>query len=312
MAHANADLLPDRAAESRVRLAALVARFAEGDGPNETAIGPLRLVRYAHPTGPIHVQQDAALWIVAQGRKALTLADETFAHGPDEGLLVSFDLPVVTCVVEASPQAPFFGVALALNPAEMAATLAGRASREAGGGPGLDRAVSVQPVTGDLLDAVGRLVGLLDRREDVRALAPLVLEEVRYRLLVGPHGALARQLARADPRAEAVARAIAWLREHHAERYALAALTREVGMSASALHRHFKAATGLTPLQYHKEIRLREARALMLGEGLTAAAAGHRVGYASPAQFSREYRRAFGAPPGRDVVDLRAGRGRAG
>ena len=162
-------------------------------------------------------------------------------------------------------------------------------------------------MTGDLLGAVARLVGLLGDPADARALGPLVLEEVRYRLLTGPHAGLAWQIARADPRAAAVAGAIGWLRDRYAEPYRLGALTRAVGMSASALHRHFRAATGMTPLQYHKAVRLREARALMLGGGLSASAAGHRVGYASPSQFSREYRRAFGAPPTRDVARLRGG-----
>ena len=306
---------PDRsappAALSRARLAALVARYAEGEGPTDTAVGPLRLVRYSHPTGPLHLQQGEALWVVAQGRKRLTLAGETFAHGPDEGLVVSFDLPVVTRVVEASPEAPFLGVALALDPVEMAATATARASSDGdAGGPerrGLGRGVSVRPVTGDLLGAVARLVGLLGDPSDARALGPLVLEEVRYRLLTGPHAGLAWQIARSDPRAAAVAGAIGWLRDHYAEPYRLGALTRAVGMSASALHRHFKAGTGMTPLQYHKEVRLREARALMLGGGLNASAAGYRVGYASPSQFTREYRRRFGAPPTRDVARLRGG-----
>ena len=131
-------------------------------------------------------------------------------------------------------------------------------------------------------------------------------KRVQYRLLAGPHGALARQVAKADPRLQAVAQAITWLKANYTEPYDLGTLRREVGLSASALHRHFKAVTAMTPLQYQKELRLREARARMLGEGLNAATAGHRVGYASPSQFSREYKRLFGAPPTRDIARLRA------
>ena len=165
--------------------------------------------------------------------------------------------------------------------------------------------MSVRPLTRDLLGAVVRLARAAESPADARALAPLVLAEIRYRLLSGPHGALARQIARADPRVAAVARATDWLQRTYAQPYQLAALTREVGMSASALHQHFRAVTGMTPLQYQKGLRLRQGRALMLGEGLDAATAGRRVGYASPSQFSREYRRLFGAPPGRDVARLR-------
>ncbi|MEM1041964.1 MAG: AraC family transcriptional regulator [Bacteroidota bacterium] len=299
-------------ATQRAELASLIARFASAEGSHATTIEPLKLIRYARPTRPLHLQQGVALWILAQGRKELVLAEETFAHGPAECLVVSFELPVIVRVLEASPDAPCLGLALALNPAEVAAATAKHGLEEATlSGSELDRGVSIRPVTHTLLDATVRLVRLLQSPRDAGALVPLVLEEVQYRLLTGPHGALARQIARANPRLQAVAQAIAWLKANYAERYDLKALTREVGLSASALHRHFKAVTAMTPLQYQKELRLREARAQMLGEGLTAATAGYRVGYASPSQFSREYRRLFGAPPTRDIARLRANREKA-
>ena len=295
-------------ASKRQELADLIARSTPSEGATGTAVAPLTLIRADQPTAARHLQQSVALWIVAQGRKRLTLVDETFEHGSDDCLLVSFDLPVVTRVVEASPEQPFLGLALVLDPAEVAASMT---THDLGASvpdrTDLGRGVSVRPATPALLDAAIRLVRVAASPADARALAPLVLEEVRYRLLSGPHGAFARQIARVDPRLQAVARATEWLQQTYAEPYRLEALTRAAGLSASALHLHFRAVTGMTPLQYQKELRLREARTRMLGEGLNAATAGYRVGYASPSQFSREYKRLFGASPARDVARLQAG-----
>jgi AraC-like DNA-binding protein len=157
------------------------------------------------------------------------------------------------------------------------------------------------------VDAAARLVGLLAAPRDVPALAPLVLREVAYRLLAGSHGRRLRQMAAGDGQARRVGTAVGWLRAHFREPLRVAELARRARMSPSAFHAHFKAVTALSPLQYQKRLRLEEARRLLLGDGLDAAEAGFRVGYASPTQFSREYRRLFGAPPARDAAARRAG-----
>ena len=166
------------------------------------------------------------------------------------------------------------------------------------------RGLVLTRVAPPLLDAVGRLVALLDTPGDVAALAPLVHREITYRVLSGPHGFKLRQIAAAGAPAHRIARAIWWLKEHFAEPLGVEALARRVGLRPSAFHLHFKGVTGLSPLQYQKRLRLQEARRLMLGDGLDAAEAGFQVGYESPSQFSREYRRLFGAPPHRDVASL--------
>src|SRR5207302_10501035 len=149
------------------------------------------------------------------------------------------------------------------------------------------------------------LVALLDDPQDIEPLSPLVLREITYRVLTGPHGSWLRQVAVADAPAQRIARAIRWLKEHFAEPLRVETLARQVRMSPSAFHMHFKAVTALSPLQYQKRLRLQEARRLMLGGGLDAAEAAFRVGYESPSQFGREYRRTFGAPPRQDVAALR-------
>jgi AraC-like DNA-binding protein len=167
------------------------------------------------------------------------------------------------------------------------------------------RALGVTPVEPPLLDAINRLVSLLDAPKDIPALAPLVLREITYRILAGPQGARLRQFAAAGAPAHRIARAVQWLTDHYAEPLRVEELAKRVGMSPSALHLHFKHVTTLSPLQYQKRLRLQEARRMMLGEGLDAAGAAFRVGYESPSQFGREYLRMFGAPPGKDVAALR-------
>jgi AraC-like DNA-binding protein len=163
----------------------------------------------------------------------------------------------------------------------------------------------VTPVEPPLLDAVCRLVALLDSPQDVGPLAPLVLREITYRVLTGPQGSRLRQIAAAGAPAQRIARAIRWLKDHFADPLRIESLAKHVRMSPSAFHLHFKGVTAMSPLQYQKRLRLQEARRLMLGEGLDAASAAFRVGYESPSQFSREYRRLFGAPPRQDVAALK-------
>jgi AraC-like DNA-binding protein len=163
----------------------------------------------------------------------------------------------------------------------------------------------VSPVEPQLLDAVARLVALLDSPHTIGPLAPLVLREITYRVLIGRQGARLRNMAAAGAPARQIARAIRWLRDHFAAPLLGESLARQARMSLSGFHEHFKAVTGLSPLQYQKRLRLQEARRLMMDEGLDAASAAFRVGYESPSQFSREYRRVFGAPPRRNVQSVR-------
>jgi AraC-like DNA-binding protein len=207
-------------------------------------------------------------------------------------------------VVEASPGRPCLAVRVELDPTVVGELLADGATTPPLGPPA--RGLGVTPVEPPLLGAVARFVALLNAPHDIGALAPLVLREITYRVLTGPQGARLRQIAAAGAPAQRIARAIGWLKDHFAEPARVEALARRVGLSPSAFHLHFKNVTALSPLQYQKRLRLQEARRLMLGEGLDAAEAAFRVGYESPSQFGREYRRLFGAPPRRDVAALQA------
>jgi AraC-like DNA-binding protein len=284
-------------------LVSAIERQTGADGSYETAVPVLRLSRFTAPSDLVALVYEPCLCVVAQGAKEVLLSDESYRLDPAQSLLVSVDLPVAARVVEASPGRPYLAVRLALDPAVVGELLADGTPAPPLGPPA--RGIAVTPVEPPLLDAVSRLVALLDSPRDVAPLAPLVLREITYRVLTGPQGARLRQIAAAGAPAQRIARAIRWLKDNFAEPLLVEALAKHVRMSPSAFHLHFKSVTALSPLQYQKRLRLQEARRLMLGEGLDAAEAAYRVGYESPSQFSREYRRMFGAPPRQDVAALK-------
>ncbi|MFO0848000.1 MAG: AraC family transcriptional regulator [Gemmataceae bacterium] len=285
------------------RLAAAVDRHAATDGAHETATPNLTLYRTLAPTDLAAVVYVPSLCIVAQGSKEVLLAGETYRYDPAQCLLVSVDLPVSARVVEASAARPCLMLRVTLDTAAVGEFLADGVADPPPGPPA--RGLAVTPMEPPLVDAVGRLVALLDTPRDVGPLAPLVLREITYRVLTGSEGARLRQIAAAGGPANRIARAVRWLKDHFADPLSVEALAKRVRMSPSAFHLHFKGVTALSPLQYQKRLRLQEARRLMLADGTDAAEAAYRVGYESPSQFSREYRRMFGAPPRRDVSVLK-------
>lgn len=285
------------------RLAACIDRQTDSDGHHATAVPVLDLFRYSGPSLPTAVLYEPSLCLIAQGSKEVRLGDELYRYDPAHFLLVSVDLPVCGRVTCATPDAPYLGLRITLDPATIGELLADGVDQPAAPARGL----VVSEMDPPLLDAVLRLVELADTPHDVPVLAPLVLREITYRLLVGEQGGRLRQIAAAGGPAQRIARAIRWLRDHFAEPLSVTALAKQVRLSSSAFHQHFKTVTALSPLQYQKRLRLQEARRLLMGEGVDAATAAFRVGYESPSQFSREYRRLFGAPPKADTVAVRTG-----
>jgi len=287
-------------------LAALIAQNSSADGVQPTAIERLFLIRSSQPTTPLHALHEPALCIVAQGKKQVMLADKLYLYGPDQCLVVSLTLPVVGQVIEATPTVPYLCLRLDLDPGELG-TLMIEAKLDTPSnqrpGPGL----SLSPVRPQLLDPAIRLVRLLETPQDIAILAPLIVREILYRLLSSEHSTRLRQIALADNRLESINRAISWLKWNYSQPFRIDEIAREARMSPSALHHHFKSVTAMSPLQYQKQLRLQQARRLMLGQGMDAATASHCVGYESPSQFSREYRRLFGAPPLRDIARLKSG-----
>lgn len=292
--------MTDRIAEFRD----IIARNARDD--MATPIRSLFLKRQTSPTELIHTAQSPCFGLVVQGRKRMQLGNETHDYGVGDYLLVSLDLPVSSCVVDASEDEPHLGLGLIIDPRHLHDVL-GRFGQGAGTADAASaaavpaRGVVVAKASDDLLDAALRLVRLLDRPQDIAVMAPLLEQEVLYRLLVGPYGARLRQIALAESPSNKVARAIGWLRANYARQLRIEDLADSVGMSESSLHHNFKTITAMTPMQYQKQLRLHEARRLMLVERLDVGSAGYAVGYQSPSQFSREYARLYGASPLRDL-----------
>ena len=304
MSHGEAKREAQRMQSNRDELLERMAQALSEDGARE-ALDGLFLARLSRPMESTLALYRPAFCFVAQGGKQVLVGDEVLWYDPGHYLIFTVDLPVVFRVKEASEEQPYFGLRLDLDPALVASVLM-EAGAETRKGDASVKAIGVNPVDADLLDAVVRLVRLVDRPGEQKILAPLVKREIVYRLLAGGEGArLAHLVASSQGDTRRISRAIGRLREHYNEALKIEELARELGMSVSGFHHHFKSVTSMSPLQFQKQIRLQEARRLMLGEDLDAASAGHRVGYEDPAYFSRDYKKMFGAPPQRDIVRLR-------
>jgi AraC-like DNA-binding protein len=288
---------------SREELIERIARAVLEDGTVEPLEG-LQLRRASSTTEIGHSVSFPALCVVAQGSKEILLGEDRYRYDPAHYLITSAELPIASRITEASRERPYLRFLLELDP-----TLVGSVMVEAGHPVAQShaavKAIDVSPVDAGLLDAVVRYVRLLDSPTEARFLAPLIQREIVYRLLVGEQGGRLRHIAVLGGHSHRIAVAIERLRENFDRPLRIEDLARELGMSVSGFHHHFRAVTAMSPLQFQKQLRLQEARRLMLGEDLDAGSAGYRVGYSDPSHFTREYKRLFGEPPARDVGRLR-------
>jgi AraC-like DNA-binding protein len=273
------------------------------DGTHATPITGLNLYRGSTISGTNCGIYKPTLALISQGAKRITLGDETLVYDQANYLVTSLDLPVLAQVMRASPEQPYLAFSFELDPRRIGVLMSEMKLSRPPSNSG--RAMAVGTLTTELLDPVLRLARLLDSPQDIPVLAPMIERELIYRLLTGEMGMRLRNLAIAESQTHQIARAIDWLKTNYTRPLRIEELARTVHMSESSLHHHFKAVTAMSPLQYQKHLRLQEARRLMFAEMHDAASAGHRVGYESPSQFSREYSRLYGAPPLRDIAQLR-------
>src|SRR5579885_318030 len=281
-----------------------IARWTDKGDQLVTAIPGLSLFRRDEPTQPTSDMQEPSICLIAQGVKSVLLGDDTYVYDTRHFLITSLDLPTVVEVIKARREKPYLGLRLRLDRREISQLMVEsnlpppRAQQSS-------RGMAIGEVTLPLLTAFQRLIDLLDEPNDIPILAPIIQREIMYRLLVGDQGARLHQIASAGSQSHQIARAIDWLKSNFTRPLRIDDLAAHVHMSTSSFHHHFRALTAMSPLQYQKWLRLNEARRLMLTEHLDAATAAFRVGYESPSQFSREYRRLFGEPPLRDITKLR-------
>jgi len=295
--------------ETLKEISAIIARSVLKDGFQATPIERVTLVRSSTVTMPMPNVYRPQLCLVAQGRKEVTLGDRVFSYAPGRYGVVTYDLPAIGHVVEATPDKPYLCLYLDFDPM-MLGDLASRVPPPPGA-PSPPIGKTVSDAGAGLLDAALRLLRLLDDPAALPVLGPLAEQEILYHLLAGPDGARMRHITSGQGKVAQVGRAIAWIGKNFRERFSIERLAAEVGMSPSSLHEHFRAVTAMTPLQFQKQLRLQDARSLMLVQDIDVATAALSVGYESPSQFSREYRRHFGEPPARDIARLRASLGLA-
>lgn len=277
-------------------LRTLLARHARPD--QMTAIDGLHIARVESSGPPATEMSGTVLAVLAQGAKRLASGNRVHEYRPGDYLVTSIDLPVTGSFLDATPEAPALGFALVLDPSAIADLLMNVAAGD------LPRphhtpapAITVGALTDELRDAAVRLLRLLDHPRDQAVLAPLIKREILWRLITGEHGETVRQLGLAESGLHHIARAVRWIRDHYAESFRVADLARMSGMSPSAFYRNFQAVTAQSPIQFQKHLRLQQARLLLLSNTQDITAVAHRVGYDSPSQFSREYRRMYGSTP---------------
>ena len=301
------EALSQEAAQGKCEeLAALVARHTErkGNGVHATKIERLKFMRESNTSTPMRGVTEPILAIVVQGKKEVLLNQETYWYGTAQYLVVSVNLPLCGCAIEATPDRPYLGFKLDLDPVQLCDIIAQT-------NPGIDKKENsikgwfISDAEPSLIDCALRLTRLLDTPQDIPFLAPMIGREIYYRLLMGEHGEAVRQIATSGSTMQRIAEVIKLIKANFTKPLRVDILAARANMSTSSFHRHFKAVTSMSPLQYQKQLRLLTARQMLLAENVDATNTAYYVGYESASQFSREYTRMFGAPPIRDIERLR-------
>ncbi|WP_144558263.1 AraC family transcriptional regulator [Shouchella miscanthi] len=286
--------------EQQVELSHIIHRHCENDGVHFTGIPQLYFIRSSFKSTRIHTIHEPALCIVAQGEKIVVLAQDRYQYDASHYLVVSFDLPISGEIITATPESPYLCLRLDFEQKQIVDLMMNTdqaLSKKSNSKPGL----FVNQTKAEMFEAVLRLVRLLDTPKDIPVLAPLMIQEILYRLLEDDNSDSIKQIAIVGGHGQKIAQVINRIKQDFTKALSMEELALSINMSSSSLHDHFKRVTKLSPLQYQKQLRLQEARRLILSSETDAATAGFRVGYESPSQFSREYSRLFGQPPMKDL-----------
>lgn len=290
--------------KQRVELTKIIEHYTGRDGSFNTNIPSLFFSRFSNDTGPHYGVYKPSLCIIVQGMKEVLLSQECFQYGPADYLVASVNLPITAQVTEASSEVPYLALKIEFTPSEILEVLRefqmGVEKKE-----NAKRGLYVSKIEPSLLDAVTRLARLLDNPKDIPVLSPLIRKEIIYRVLQGEHGGMLKQIAVEGSTTNQIGEVIEHIMKNYENSFKIEELAEIANMSVSSLHRYFKEVTSMSPIQFQKQLRLQEARSLLLSESADAADVAFRVGYESPSQFSREYSRMFGFPPKEDIKRLR-------
>ncbi|WP_299094277.1 AraC family transcriptional regulator [uncultured Metabacillus sp.] len=290
--------------DNQNELAKLIERYSGQDGVHKTAVPSLFFIRESIVTEPLYGVYKPSFCMVIQGEKEILLSKERFTYGPADYLVASVNLPVTGQVINASPDVPYLALKLEFTPNQILEVLSD-SEIEVEPKNRLKRALFVSKIEPSLIDPVVRLARLLDNPKDIPVLAPLFTKEILYRVLQGPHGNTLKQIVIEGSYTYRIRDVVEYIINNFDRSFLIEELSELANMSAASLHRHFKEITAMSPIQFQKQLRLQEARRLLLSESTDAADVAFRVGYESPSQFSREYSRMFGLPPREDIKRMR-------
>ncbi|MCM3226676.1 AraC family transcriptional regulator [Terribacillus saccharophilus] len=296
--------MTDATSEKQSTLAEVINKFAPREGVCETNIPSLFFIHHTSTYGPVHRVYKPSVCIIVQGEKEILLGQERFLYGPNHYLVASVDLPVSGQILEASGSAPYLAMKLEFTPAEILEVME-EAAIHFDFGEDPKRGMYVNEIEESILDVAVRLANLLEKPEDIPVLAPLIKKEILYRVLQGKHGSALAQMAVQGSYTQRIRDVIDHIRNYYDQSFRIEELAEIAGMSVSSLHRHFREVTAMSPIQFQKQIRLQEARQLLLYEDADTTDAALRVGYESVSHFSREYARMYGFPPRTDVNRLK-------
>lgn len=288
------------------QLAELIARHAGSkEGIHDCALAGVSLIYSRSANTPVATVYKPMLCVIAQGEKDVLLGQQHYCYNAAYYLLVSVDLPVTGTVTRATADSPYLSVGLELDLLQLHEMALSFPHLLAATSPMTTAGIAINPLSPELLDALVRLLQLLDSKEDIPVLAEVVQREIFYLLLKESQNTLLKQLLLANSQLQQIVKAICWLKDNYTQPCHISELAETIGMSRSAFYSHFKAVTAMSPIAYRTQLRLQRAQQLMLKEQLDAATAGFQVGYESPSQFSREYRQLFGASPLQHVRQLK-------
>ncbi|PAE06644.1 AraC family transcriptional regulator [Terribacillus saccharophilus] len=296
--------MTEATSEKQSTLAGVINKFAPREGVGETNIPSLFFIHHTSTYGPVRGVYKPSVCIIVQGEKEILLGQDRLLYGPKHYLVASVDLPVSGQILEASASAPYLAMKLEFTPAEILKVME-EAAIQIVSGEDPKRGMYVNEIEAPILDVAVRLASLLEKPEDIPVLAPLVKKEILYRLLQGKHGSALAQMAVQGSYTQRIRDVIDHIRNHYDQSFRIEELAEIAGMSVSTLHRHFREVTAMSPIQFQKQIRLQEARHLLLYDDADTTDAALQVGYESVSQFSREYARMFGFPPRRDINRLK-------